>query len=113
MHELRIAQAVIEIVENEITRRQLKKVAAVGVRVGALSGVHPDALSFSFEAAIVDTRLAGAKLEIEQLPARGKCRSCGKQFDVEEFVFLCGACGSPDVQVTQGEELDVAYLMGE
>jgi hydrogenase nickel incorporation protein HypA/HybF len=113
MHELRIAQAVIDIVESEITRRRLKKITAVGVRVGALSGVHPDALSFSFEAATMETPLAGAKLVLEYLPAKAKCRTCGRPFEVEEFVFLCSSCGSGDVEVTQGEELDVVYLVGE
>lgn len=113
MHELRIAQAVIDIVEYETTRRQLKTVTAVGVRVGALSGVHPDALSFSFEAATVDTSLAEAKLVIEQLAAKGHCQSCGNEFEIEEFVFLCPSCGSREVDVLQGEELDVAYLIGE
>ena len=110
MHELRIAMEIIAIVEKEKTRRKMDSIAEIGLRVGLLSGVDPDALSFSFEAAVADTALAKTRLSIEQVPVRAACRSCNHDFDVEEYVFICPVCGSTDVDVTRGEELDIAWL---
>jgi len=45
-------------------------VRTIHVRVGPLSGVVPQALSFAFEVAVADSPLAGARLEIEQTEGR-------------------------------------------
>lgn len=110
MHELSIAQSIYETVLQEMASRELPAVSAVGVRVGALSGVLPDALQFSFEAIIVDTPLDGCKLAIEAIPVRGTCKSCGKDFEVKDFLFCCPACQSGQIEVTHGYELEIAYL---
>ena len=82
-------------------------------QLGGLTGVDPEALSFSFEAATIDTPLSETKLIIEQIPAKGKCRSCGKDLQVDDFVFLCPYCDSANIDITQGKELNVEYLVEE
>ena len=111
MHELRVATEIIEIVQGEMERRGLSGIKEAGLRLGALSGFDAGALAFSFEAAVVDTALAGAVLKIEPVPVKGTCRSCGHDFEVDEFVFICPRCGSADMDMTQGEELDIVYLV--
>ena len=110
MHELSIADSIIKTVLHEIEVKQLPAVKRIVVRIGALSGVVPDALEFGFEALVIDTPLERSRLVIEFLPVRGKCRECGKDFEVENFLFACPHCASGAVDVTQGEELDIAYL---
>lgn len=110
MHELSIAQSIYETVLQEMERRKLPAISAVGVRVGALSGVLADALQFSFEAIIIDSPLAGCEFAIEELPVRGSCRNCGKAFVVKDFRFCCPSCQSGQIEVTQGYELEIAYL---
>ena len=111
VHELRVATEIIEIVRQEMERRRLSGIREVGLRLGALSGFDAGALTFSFEAAIVETPLDGAVLKIEQVPVKGTCRSCSHAFEVNEFVFICPQCGSTDLDMTQGEELDIIYLI--
>lgn len=111
MHELGIALEIIDIVQEESSRRNLNELEKIGIRLGFLAGVDPEALSFSFEAATLDTPLAGTTLVIEQIPVRGECRSCREKVEVDDFVFMCPHCDSADIDITQGEELDVAYLV--
>lgn len=110
MHELSIAQSIYETVLREMEIRELAEVSTVGVRVGALSGVMADALQFSFEAIIIDSPLAGCKFTIEEIPVHGSCQSCGKAFVVKDFLFCCPICQSGQIEVTQGYELEIAYL---
>ncbi len=112
MHELSIAREIIAIVQDEMNNLNLTKIEAVNIRLGALTGINADALSFGFEASVVDTNLDGAELIIEEVPIRGKCRSCGKDFEVAEFMFLCSHCSSTDLDVITGEELDIDHLVG-
>jgi hydrogenase nickel incorporation protein HypA/HybF len=46
VHELSVALSLLEGVEETAARQGIARVAAVHVRVGALSGIAPDALSF-------------------------------------------------------------------
>jgi len=111
MHELSIAMEIITIVENEIAKHNLRGVAEINIRLGALTGVDPEALSFGFEAATIDTPLAGTKLDIKRIPVKGKCRSCEQAFSVNDFIFRCPYCDSADIEVIQGEELNIDYLV--
>ena len=113
MHELSVAREIIEIVEGEMTRLNLRRIETVNIRLGALSGIHPEALSFGYEASVIDTPLAGSRLEIEAVPIKGRCRLCAREFDVEEFVFLCPHCHATDLDIVAGEELAIDYLVGE
>ena len=49
-------------------------------------------------------------LDIEEVPVRVVCRSCGEGLDLEVPLFVCGACGSADVQVVSGEELCIESM---
>ena len=106
MHELSIAQSVVDAV---LERTGGRHVTTVRLRVGRLSGVVPDALTFCFELATADTALDGARLEIEAPGGRAHCRDCDRDFDVDDLVLLC-SCGSADVEVVAGRELSVTSV---
>ncbi len=65
MHELSIANAILEKVKAEACRHPRARMCGVGVRIGALSGVAPDALSFGFACLVKDTALDSLALQIE------------------------------------------------
>ncbi|MDX1741258.1 MAG: hydrogenase maturation nickel metallochaperone HypA [Rhodothermales bacterium] len=110
MHELSIAQSILDALLTEKQARDLDRIDSVMVHVGALSGVLPDALEFSFEAIRIDTELEQCKLQIETIPITVACRTCGQTNTVEDFLFLCPACESVHVDVEAGYELEIAYI---
>ena len=110
MHELAIAESIIKTVLDEAEKRNLGRIKKIGVRVGALTDIVPDALQFGFEAASADTALKETKLEIKTIPVAGKCRNCGKSFEVEEHIFICPNCESFDIEMTSGDELAIEYI---
>jgi hydrogenase nickel incorporation protein HypA/HybF len=107
MHELAIAEGVVEVALRHARGR---RVAAIELRVGHLRQVVPSALEFAFELVSEGTALEGAELRIEEVPADGRCRSCGTDTPLPDLPFCCRRCGSPDVDVTRGEELLVDAL---
>jgi hydrogenase nickel incorporation protein HypA/HybF len=102
MHELAIADSVLTVVLSHAGDR---RVTAVWLKVGHLRQVVPSALEFGWELVSDGTRAAGARLEIESIPAAGVCRACGAQSELPAFPLTCGACGGFDVNVIRGEEL--------
>ena len=103
MHELAIAQGVIDAVTGRLPGTV---VTSVHLEIGALSGVVPDALRFCFDLATEGTPLAGAQLAITEPAARCYCRACQGEFAPDGPLPLC-PCGSADVQVLAGEELRI------
>lgn len=110
MHELAIANSIVATVLKETEEKKLGPVIAIGLRIGALSDVVPEALEFGFTAITTGTSLEGAKLEIESVPVRGRCAECESTFDVHGFAFICPDCNSSRTSVEQGLELDIAYI---
>jgi len=110
MHELSIAQALIEQVTSVAENEQAKVVTRVSVAVGALSGVEPDALTLAFPVAAEGTVAHDAELAIERIPASVACRDCGATDAVDFPFIICTACGSSNVSVAAGRELTLTAV---
>jgi hydrogenase nickel incorporation protein HypA/HybF len=105
MHEMSIAQSLIEILREEMGRHGAQHLRSVRLRVGEMSAVVPESLSFSFEVITSGTPLEGARLVIETVPPEGRCAECGEQFEIKDYVFLCPVCGGARVETVAGQEL--------
>lgn len=104
MHELSIATAVLG---TAIKHAEGRTVTVVSVRAGRLRQVIPDSLAFYFEIVSRDTLCAGARLELEEVELRLRCRDCDREWEAEIPSFRCPACASADVAIISGEELEV------
>jgi hydrogenase nickel incorporation protein HypA/HybF len=113
MHELAIAESLLQIVLEEGRRHNLEKVNVIRLQIGALANVIPEALSFSFEMVRANTIASEATLEIETLPIVARCSACGERFEVKDNVFLCTQCGEPVLELVSGRELSLVNLDGE
>lgn len=105
MHELAIAERLLVIVQEEIVRHSLENVLRVRVKVGRLTAVQPEALSFCFACLTEDTSLKGVALDIEILAIKGYCETCKAYFELEDPVMICPKCQSWDVRLEGGREL--------
>lgn len=112
MHELGLARNVVAIAEEHARAAGARSVRAIGLRVGALSGVDPEALRSAFELARLGTPLEDARLELETIPLACHCTDCGIGFTVQDRfgIALCPSCGRPSGDVRAGRELEVEYL---
>lgn len=111
MHELSIALSIVEVAQEECAQRGGARLLAVHLRVGALAGVVADALRFSYTAACAETPLAGSQLVIQEVPLMVHCPACHTQQQLARvYPLRCPACGSDQVEVIQGKELEVIAL---
>lgn len=113
MHELAIAENLMEIVLEEGRRHKLRNIQAVRLQIGALAAVVPEALQFSFEMVSRGTIASGVLLEIETVPVVARCSGCNESFQVEGQIFLCPRCGEPALELISGRELALVGLQGE
>jgi len=105
MHELSIAQALAGELESIVRSEGARAVSRVTLAVGALSGVEPEALRLAFPVAMEGTAAAHAELVLQRIPAQVRCRTCGQDTEPDFPVFVCGHCGSSDIDIAAGREL--------
>jgi hydrogenase nickel incorporation protein HypA/HybF len=105
MHELSIAQALVEQVEKVVSAEGALRANKVVIAVGALSGADPDAIQGAFPLVAEGTAAAGATLVVEAVEARLRCLACGRESAADRYFVGCGACGARDVELISGREL--------
>ncbi|MEJ2635330.1 MAG: hydrogenase maturation nickel metallochaperone HypA [Calditrichia bacterium] len=110
MHEMSIAESVLEIVQESMHKNDARKLLSVTVEIGELTAVIPESLEFCFQAITENSAYKGADLKIVNVPLQGLCRKCDTEFHIEKYQFICPACQSNDVKVTGGQELNVTEL---
>ena len=110
MHEIGIASSVLDIVRDELQERPGSRALKIGLRIGALSGIDPEALRFAVEALIQGTDMQSLGLDMEFCPRRQKCSCCAHEFVVEDFALACPECGDTKTTCIGGEEMEIAFL---
>lgn len=107
LHELSIAESVVRIAGQQADGRRVTKVQ---MKVGHLRQVVPSALAFSFELVAEGTLVEGAELEMEEIPASGRCHDCGVESELGNFPLQCRECEGFELEILAGEELMVESL---
>ncbi len=110
MHELGIANSVLEAVKKETARHPGTRPCKVGIRVGELAAIDQESLRFCFEAITRETEYESLGLDIEVCPRRHRCSNCGHEFVVVEYNFRCPRCASLETVHMSGDELELAFL---
>ena len=110
MHELSIAQSIVELACEQADQAEAERVLRIGVEIGLLSGVERDALEFCFPVAGRGTKAEGAQLDVSIQPAKARCPKCGSFFELDDLVLLCPQCGAYPVQLMAGGNLKVKYV---
>jgi hydrogenase nickel incorporation protein HypA/HybF len=110
MHEMGIANSVLESVRIEARRFPGRHICKVGLRIGELAGVDPEAVRFCFEALVRDTDLEPLALDVDYRSRRHECQTCGRSFVAALEDLSCPHCGGLDSRFVGGDELELAYL---
>ena len=110
MHELSITQSMFDIVLKQAAEAKAKKVTAINLVIGEMTGVVADCVQFYLDFMSKGTIAEGAKLSIRMVPAKATCRDCHYTFEVKEMQWVCPICGSVNLDLIAGKELLVESI---
>ncbi len=110
MHEMALAQSIIEIVEQEMNHYQLDKLKAIHLAVGRMTAVVPEQMKLCFEILTENTRLAGTELKMKIVPVTYRCGVCNQEFTSEGITFNCPSCNGENPELIFGRELKIEFL---
>lgn len=110
MHEVALAENILDIVNETAQQNGARRVAVVRMSVGQMTCVEPESLEFAFQALSQGTVSAGARLEFEYVPLQVKC-ACGHVGAVDDPQFIiCGKCHSNRVEILAGRDITVKNI---
>jgi len=117
MHELSIAEQLLQIIFKNAAQAGIKKVYSINLRIGEHSGIVPDSLEFAFEVLSRGKITEGARLHIEKTSPVFKCSKCGwedNHMDTDYSVsWTCPNCGEDEVYVQGGDDLEIVSFEGD
>jgi hydrogenase nickel incorporation protein HypA/HybF len=110
MHEMSIAQSLIEILAEEMEKHGARTLRTVHLKIGQLSAIVPEALSFCFQVISEGTEMAGANLVMDIVPLQGYCPGCDKGFEIKDYHFACPLCGGTNIETIAGQDLAIVDM---
>ncbi len=110
MHEMSLMDPLIHAALHSAEDHGAKRITAMRLRVGKRYQTTPEALQLSYEMCTGGTIAEGCQFLFEEIPVSGECRACGGQVESEDVLLMCPVCGSVDVAVLHGDELELVDI---
>ena len=105
MHELSICRSLIGQLDLISSQYPERKIAAIYMQVGPLSGVVPELLLDAFPLASIGTIAEDAELNCLESHVRVHCPDCGKDSNAAINNLTCPLCDNWLTQLISGDEL--------
>ncbi len=111
MHEGNFTEQIVEALLSELSPYAGARPKRVCVEVGEMLHLIPETVRAHYEMLTRGTPLAGAELELQEVPVRVLCDMCGQRGTVEDHhVLLCPCCGASRVKVLSGREVIIRSI---
>lgn len=105
MHELGVVFYVVKDVKKVAVENQVKKVSAVTLEIGEVSGIIHDYLIDCWNwARKKEPVMEEAEMKIEQIDAVTFCGDCQKEYPTVKHGKTCPYCGSENTYLRRGNE---------
>jgi hydrogenase nickel incorporation protein HypA/HybF len=113
MHELKIAQDVLNIIEQEAKKNRISRVNKFVLRIGKLRQCFSSFLKYIFQIITKETIAEAAEVIIEEIDITACCKKCHTKFIVHKHNYLCPNCGSGYCEIITGDEIILVTIEGE
>lgn len=110
MHEIGIMTEALRMAVEAAEVAGARRISRVSLRVGALSGAVPEALTFAWEVVRRGTLAETADLAIETVPIAGWCATCQAEFEATDFFSECPRCHNVTGELRRGRELELTFI---
>lgn len=113
MHEMSIAQSILDIVASEKSKAGDGMVQEVELEIGKLSGIEYESLEFALSVIKKGSVIESSKVIIRRPPGEAFCNDCGHRFEIDSPVNACPECNSYGCSIVGGRELRVLSILIE
>ncbi|MGB9594762.1 MAG: hydrogenase maturation nickel metallochaperone HypA [Candidatus Poribacteria bacterium] len=112
MHEISLIENIIDIISSEMSKNGITKVNSISLKIGKMQQVIEESLRFGFEIMSQNTPLEGAEIIIENTPIIGRCKNCGNEFEIDDWLDDCPNCHKMQIEIISGKEMEIISFEG-
>lgn len=120
MHELSMAQGIIDAVLETAEKNDATEVTEIYIEVGRLAMLNPEQLRFLLDVLVEDTIAENAKIDISEIPVTIKCPECGYEgeADLDDSdhyapIIECPKCENLRISILGGKDCIVKNIVVE
>jgi hydrogenase nickel incorporation protein HypA/HybF len=111
MHELSVTQSILDIALRHAEQAGARRILAVNLVIGELTGFIDDSIQFYFDFLSQDTLAKDATLNFERIASRVQCHVCGAEYaPPHSRLWTCPECSALGGHVIAGKEFSVASI---
>lgn len=110
VHELSLAQSILGEALQQASLHGAERIVSIRLRIGELSAVVPDALTFSFSIVAEGTVAQDAQILIDHVPWCVRCLQCKTEYHVCEGLPSCPTCRTQGGDTVSGRELQIMEM---
>jgi hydrogenase nickel incorporation protein HypA/HybF len=104
MHELPIAQSILDISVRHAQKVGATRITDLHLVIGKLSYVVDDSIQFYWDMIAENTIAEGAQLHFQRIPAEFLCLDCNQRYAPDGETLACPYCQSTRVKLAAGDE---------
>lgn len=105
-----MVRSIYDVIMEKINEYDVNRVVQVKLVIGELTGVEDTTMKSCFEVYVQATPVEGAKLVIQRVPAKVRCRVCGNEYQTKIPFSDCAVCGNKSITIISGKELYIDSL---
>lgn len=102
---------VVKSVERVAQAHKIKEIQKIVLQIGELSSMIPKYVEACYPAAVDGTMLAHTELEIEVIPANGRCKACSHLFHLTQHQDGCPRCYHTEWELLRGKEFLIKEMI--
>lgn len=104
MHELSVTKGIIKLCIEEGEKHKVKKINKINIKVGELTGLVPNCISYYFNIAAKGTIAEEAEIVIEKVPVSIQCETCSFEGKLGKNQYYCPKCNGSKYKIIKGRE---------
>ena len=110
MHELSLAERLIDMIEEAGARQGFRRVRHIYLEVGTLAGVEVESLRLGLSAAGCGSVADGASIHITTPAGQARCLDCEAVVEISACYEPCPLCGRHRLDICGGDRVILNYL---
>lgn len=111
MHELSIADSVLEMILKEAQQHAFAHVQSITLRIGTVAGIEIDLLKRYLPMVFENTVADNADIIIEHVAAEAICNHCQQQSTLQSLHQSCPHCDTFQWQWLCGKDIQIKDLL--
>lgn len=110
MHEFVMAQTILNKLLERAIAKKLKHLSYARISIGETLVHDQTELEELFIQMSKGTPAEGINLDINIVPLKAICKKCKADFDMQTGKIECANCGSRNIDIVQGNEMNIEEL---